>query len=165
MKLFRKQLLLCFVLFCICAVTTNSIGQTPAAKAEQSVNANVEKWMADSGLKYRRTSETTWVAYGKGSVLTEFPLLVGTGTTFIVVGAVVAKKDGFDRSPDFMFKLLKLNYSTEFAKTGFDDDEDLFVRIEMRSELVDSTHFKNMIADVTRTTDEAYSLVKPHLKN
>jgi hypothetical protein len=63
-----------------------------------------------------------------------------------------------------MFKLLKLNYSTEFAKTGLDDDEDLFVRIEMRSDLVDSTHFKNMIADVTKTADEAYSVVKPHLK-
>ncbi|HEY7786743.1 MAG TPA: hypothetical protein VIB00_18575 [Pyrinomonadaceae bacterium] len=164
MRLFREQVLLCCVLICICTVTTNSFGQTPAANAQQSVNANVEKWMADSGLEYRRTGETTWVANGKGRVIEEFPILVATGSTFIVVGALVAKKDGFDRTPDFMFKLLKLNYSTEFAKTGLDDDEDLFVRIEMRSDLVDSTHFKNMIADVTKTADEAYSVVKPHLK-
>jgi hypothetical protein len=161
------QAVLCGAVLVILTLTATTPVQAqtrPADPQRAAVSARVDAWLAQMGLNYRKTGATTWLAFSHGKEIADVPILIAAGSSFVVVGTIVAKKDSFERSLDLMFKLLRLNHSADFVKVGFDDDEDLFVRVELRSEQTDSKQFKNMIDDVTKTADEAQKVVKLYPK-
>jgi len=101
---------------------------------------------------------------GKGKSLLTFSILFASGDGFLVTGVVVAPKDKMNVTSEMMFKLMKLNHSLDYVKIGFDNDDDLFVRWEVKTQKLDLPLFKEVIRRVTDDADEVYRTIKPYLR-
>jgi hypothetical protein len=130
---------------------------TPQSK-EESI-AKVTKLLTESGQIHRKTGESTWLIErpGKSSIL------VAAGNDFVVLGIIVAVKKNMRATADLSFKLLKLNHNLDYVKAGLDDDDDLFVRNELRVRTIDLASFKAMIQDVISGAEKAQQVVNPFL--
>ena len=142
------------------AVPLASAAETRTQNRALSV-AKATRLLQDSGYTHRKTGEYTWFIPKQGT--SRFPLLVAAGEDYLVVGIIVAEKKNIKSSPDLSFKLLKLNHSLDYVKCGFDDDDDLFVRIEDRIRVIDLQAFKAMVEGVIKGADQAYETVRPSL--
>lgn len=80
------------------------------------------------------------------------------------MGVIVATKKTMNTTSDMMFKLLKLNHSLDYVKIGFDDDDDLFVRGEVKTRQLDLQEFKEGVERVSTDADQIYEAIKPYLK-
>lgn len=136
----------------------------PAGTASQTsadAVAKTTKLLQDSGYVHRKTGDHTWFIERQGTQ--KPPILVASGADFLVVGIIVAEKKNMRVSADLSFKLLKLNHSLDYVKCGFDADDDLFVRSEVRIRVTDQPAFKAMVEGVISAADQAYAEVKPFL--
>lgn len=144
-------------------LSTSLAGRTPeSGNATQDTQAAVAKaieLLQESGFTHRKTGPSTWLIERQD----KSPILVATGADFLVLGIIVAEKKEIRASNDLNHKLLKLNHGLDFAKAGFDDDDDLFVRIEHRIRNVDLQSFKLMVEDVILGAERAAELLKPFL--
>lgn len=133
----------------------------PQTKA--AVEQKVEQFLKESGYSYRKASDSVWVIERQGKALTNMKIIIASDAGFVLAGVIVAKKAQLRVTSDLSFKLLKLAHAIDYVKVGFDDDEDLFVREEVRARLFDLQSFKNLIEDVSGAADRAYTEVKPFL--
>lgn len=128
---------------------------------QDAVVAKVSQWLESSGFPHRKTGDTSWVVERpsgkKGWVL------VATGSDFVVVAVIVAEKNNIRVTSDLNFNLLKLNHSMDYFKVGYDDDDDLFVRIEAKIRTVDAVSLKEMISQIDAAADKTYETVRPFL--
>ena len=99
-----------------------------------------------------------------GANIGDFQILVGGDENYMLMGVVVAKKSQMRMSGELTFKLLRLAHAIDYVKLGLDDDEDLFVRTEVRIRLFDLQSLKDAVEDVSSAADKAYLAVKPFLK-
>ncbi len=139
-------------------VFARTMAPKPSQTGETST-AKVIQLLQESGYLHRKTGENTWLIERQG----KSPILLATGAEFVVLGIVVAVKKNIRASGDLNFKLLKLNHSLDYVKAGFDDDDDLFVRVELRIRTVDLQAFKLMVEDVIDGADKALEVVTPFL--
>ncbi|MGH9956436.1 MAG: hypothetical protein ACREBC_04810 [Pyrinomonadaceae bacterium] len=130
-----------------------------APQSKEEAIAKVSKLLSESGQIHRKTGESTWLIErpGKSSIL------VAAGNEFVVLGIIVAVKKNIRATADLSFKLLKLNHNLDYVKAGYDDDDDLFVRNELRVRTIDLASFKAMIQDVIAGADKAQQVVNPFL--
>lgn len=135
------------------ALTTKSSTQSKEASV-----AKVIQLLQDSGYTHRKTGDNTWVIERAGKTM-----LVAAGAEFLVLGIIVAVKKNMRVSADLEFKLLKLNHNLDYVKVGFDDDDDLFVRTEVRIRQIDLPGFKAMVEDVDSGAVKTQNEVKPFL--
>lgn len=144
-------------------LAARAMSSTVTTQTREATSAKVDSLLRSSGYTNRKTSANTWVierpAGKKGWVL------VAAGDEFVVLGIIVAEKKNMRASADLSFKLLKLNHNLNYVKVGFDNDDDLFARIELRARLIDLPAFKTMFEDVNTSADEAYEVVRPFLIN
>jgi hypothetical protein len=138
--------------------------QPRTANAQTSV-AQVDQWLAVSNYVYKKTGNGTWLITYRAKTPTELWVLVAAGTDFVVVGVVVALKRDMVFTNDFMFKLLRLNHALDYVKIGFDNDEDLFVRSEVKTKGLDLQDFKTIVETVATATDTLKGEIKPFLKS
>ena len=160
----RNSIVRLFIVISLLASLPNLLlARTLTARtARQNKEASIAKviqLLQDSGLTHRKTGESTWVIERPG----KNPMLVATGTEFLVLGIIVAVKKNMRVSNELNFRLLKLNHSLDYVKVGFDDDDDLFVRTELRIRTVDLEAFKATVADVNAGADRARETVTPFL--
>jgi len=132
-----------------------------ATQTQQATSGKVTRLLQQAGYSHRQTGPNTWVidrpAGKKGWVL------VAAGQEFVVLGIIVAEKQNMRVSADLSFKLLKLNHDLNYVKVGFDSDDDLFARVELRIRSVDLPAFKTMYEDVNSGADKTYEVVRPFL--
>jgi hypothetical protein len=81
----------------------------------------------------------------------------------VVLGVIVAAKKNMRLTSDLSFKLLRLAHATGYVKVGLDDDEDLYVRTELRVRMLDLEDFQAAVEDVNSDADKAAAEVKPFL--
>ena len=122
----------------------------PSAAVAQTTEAKVDLWLKNSGYNFRKTGKATWLINHPDLSSSEMPLLVAAGPDFVVIGVVVEFKKNLSFSKESMFKLLRLSHSIDYVKIGFDDDEDLFVRAEVKTKLLDQQEFKNIVETCAR---------------
>ncbi len=91
-----------------------------------------------------------------GASLKNVRILLATNGGVMVMGVVVAEKAHMKVTAEFMHKLLRLTHDLDRVKIGFDNDEDLFVRIESPVRLLDAQDFKAQIDQVVAAADEVY---------
>lgn len=132
---------------------------TTAAQNKAASTAKVTQLLAGSGYPYRKTGDNTWVITREG----RRPILIATGSEFVVFGIIVAVKHNMRVTQELDFNLLKLNHNLDYAKVGFDDDDDLFVRAELRIRIVDLPLLKATVDDLERAEDRAAKEVRPFL--
>ena len=155
------SVIVALVTLCPATMHARTISDTAAPQTREASSAKVSQLLQQAGYSHRKTGDNTWVINrpeGKG------PMLVAVGVDFVVVGVIVAVKDNMKSSADLSFRLLKLNHSADYVKIGFDEDDDLFVRVEERIRIVDLQEFKAMVEKVDSSADTAYETVKPFLR-
>jgi hypothetical protein len=158
---FWFSVIIALVTLCPATMHARTIPDTAAPQTREASSAKVSQLLQQAGYSHRKTGDNTWVINrpeGKG------PMLVAVGVDFVVVGVIVAVKDNMKSSADLSFRLLKLNHSADYVKIGFDEDDDLFVRVEERIRIVDLQEFKAMVEKVDSSADTAYETVKPFLR-
>jgi hypothetical protein len=126
-------------------------------------SAKIEQWLKQSGLTYTKAGDNVWLVKSKGNALQEFNTLVAAYEGVVVIGVVMANKKELKMSQDLLFKILKLNHDVDFIKIGFDNDDDLFVRLERKVRTLDLEEFKACYTEVTAAADRLYTEVKPFL--
>lgn len=149
MKLFLGMLLI-FALVCGAQPLARANASGPATAAAQTAEAKVDLWLKDSGYTFRKTGKGTWLVNHPDLSSSEMPMLVAAGPDFVVIGVVVEFKKNISFTKDVMYKLLRLSHSLDYVKIGFDDDEDLFVRAEVKTKLLDLQEFKNIVERCAR---------------
>ncbi|HSS21907.1 MAG TPA: hypothetical protein VLL54_17675 [Pyrinomonadaceae bacterium] len=145
-------------------VQANAQAGGSTAPAIKNDAAKVEQLFKQSGYSYRNAGEGIWLLEREGKNLTKFKVIFATGPGFLVTGVVVATKDSMDTTPEMMLKLLKLAHSLDFVKIGLDDDDDLFVRSEIKTASLDLAEFKESVERVSNDADQIYAAIKPFLK-
>lgn len=132
---------------------------TTDAQNKAASTAKVTQLLAASGYPHRKTGDNTWVITRQG----KRPILIATGSEFVVFGIIVAVKQNMGVTQELEFNLLKLNHNLDYAKTGFDADDDLFVRAELRIRIIDLPLLRATVNDVERAEDRAAKEVRPFL--
>ena len=140
-------------------LTAYAFAAIPQTNAETA--AKTARLLQESGYSHRKTGDHTWFIEPQGQ--NKFGILVASGADFLVVGIIVAEKKNMKVSADLSLKLLKLNHSLDYVKCGLDDDDDLFVRSEVKIRLTDLAAFKSLVEGVISAADQAHDVVKPFL--
>lgn len=133
-------------------------------QSRQADAVRVEQLLQQSGYNYRKVSDGVWVIERQGKNLPKFTIIFASGTGFLVAGVIVAPKNTMNVTSEMMFKLLKLNHTFDYVKIGFDDDDDLFVRWEVKTRQLDLQEFKEGVERVSADADQTYQTIKPYLK-
>ena len=136
--------------------------QTPVTP-DPVKTANVTKvnqLLQQSGYNARKTGDSTWLLEYPGSGR---KILAAAGREFVVLGIVVAEKKNLKQSSDLYYKLLKLNHSQDYVKIVLDDDDDVTVRSEVRSWLLDLRQIKAMVEDLNKTAIKIRQDITPFL--
>ncbi len=159
---FRSLVLTASCLFLFSATIR---AELPLASAAQDNEEKIGKLLTDSGYNVRKTGKGTWVIARQNKEMGVIQVLVASGADFVVTGVIIAFKKNMSASPEMMRKLLKLNHSLDYVKVGFDDDDDLFVRSEMKSKFLDAADLKAEIERVCSYADKVFLDIKPYLVN
>jgi len=158
---FWFSIIVAVVTLCPATLHARTVSDTSPPQTREASSAKVSQLLQQAGYSHRKTGDNTWVINRPGG---KGPMLVAAGQDFVVIGVIVAVKDNMRSSADLSFRLLKLNHSTDYAKVGFDEDDDLFVRVEERIRIVDLQEFKAMVEKVDSSADTVYETVKPFLR-
>jgi hypothetical protein len=135
----------------------SAVAQTPASSSD---NDKVGHLLEGSGQKYKTyptKDGSVWsIEELHGKSLKNIRIIAGTSGGLLVMGVVVAEKAHMNVTPEFMHKLLKLSHAVDRAKIGFDDDDDLFVRIETPIRVLDAQDLKAQIDQLVIAADQVY---------
>ena len=159
-----------FALLSIFALAYGSTPQPtlahPSARAQTTPSSSAvktESFLRQSGYKYQKLSGEVWIIKRQGENISDLQMLVATGSDFVIVGVIVAVKKDIRATPAMYQKLLKLNHSQDYVKIGFDDDDDLFVRTEVRTRTLDLQDFKATVERVAAAADKVYGDMSPFI--
>ena len=125
--------------------------------------AKIEQLLKDAGLDPQKKRDDIWVINRHGKNIGDFGVIVAAQSSYLLVGVLVARKGEMRSNTELNFKLLRLADSIDFVKIGLDGDEDLFVRTEIRTRLIDQQSLKEVIEDVSAAADKTYVEIKPFL--
>jgi Putative bacterial sensory transduction regulator len=140
------------------------VKETNVQNTQADATAKVERFLQQSGFTHRKTGDRTWVVERQGKTMGKLTILVATGSGFMVAGIILAAKDSMNTSPEMMFKLLKFNHSLDYVKVGFDDDDDLFVRMEVKTRLLDQQQFNEVFDLVVNNAETVNTAMKPYIR-
>jgi hypothetical protein len=136
-----------------------------AVPAQKSAAAKIARFLEQFGGPYTKASEAAWVVPFKGKTLSEFDVYIATSpdSSLLVMNVTIAKKKNLKLSQPLLYRLLKYNNAADYVKVGFDDDEDLIVRVDLNVKTADFQSFKEVLEQVSAASDEVYAQVKPSL--
>lgn len=87
-------------------------------------------------------------------------ILIAEQNDMVIIGTVVRPKATLDTSAATLLKLMRLSNDLDYVKIGIDSDGDLFVRVEVRSRMLDAAEFKTTVQDVIKASAKAYAATK-----
>jgi hypothetical protein len=87
-------------------------------------------------------------------------VLIAEQSDMVIIGTVVRPKATLDTSASTLLKLMRLSNDLDYAKIGIDNDGDLFVRVELRTRMLDAAGFKTAVQDVVSASAKAYAATK-----
>lgn len=131
-----------------------------------SAQASAEKAAAlldKSGYPFRKASENLWVVSFNGKQIADIQVIIRTAPDFLFADVTIAKKREMRPTAELFYKALKLAHSYDIVKIGLDNDDDLFVRVELKMRTMDVDEFKSYIKQTAAAADEIYGQIKPLL--
>ena len=165
----KKALLLCNTFLLVTLVCAPAWAQAqkpdaPTAVQDKAAAAKVVQLLEGSGHSYTKAKDNVWVIKFKGNQREEIPVIIIYAENMLILVSVVAEKAEIKVSPDMMQKLLKLNDHLDRVKVGIDnEDDDVFVRIDLSLRVVDEQEFKANLEQISAAADETYAALKPFL--
>jgi hypothetical protein len=157
MPLTTKLSRLAVALFAMAGLFASAAAQSTPKSSD---DAKVARFLEGCGHKYKTYTTKDGPVWSieelHGGSLKNMRILLATNGGVMVMGVVVAEKAHMNVTAEFMHKLLRLTHDLDRVKIGFDNDEDLFVRIESPVRLLDAQDFKAQIDQVVAAADEIY---------
>jgi Putative bacterial sensory transduction regulator len=117
----------------------------------------VEEFLAKDGWPYERIDENTWRSGFRGDVnsFRFFVRLTDNWIFFTIVPFVVAPKN--DECALQLYRhLLRLNREINMAKFAIDDDADVVLTVELPTENIDESEFKDALDALSYYADRHY---------
>ncbi|HKR61849.1 MAG TPA: hypothetical protein VJS64_19335 [Pyrinomonadaceae bacterium] len=140
------------------------LGANLAAKAQSTKrDPKVVQLVNGSGYQAKDFGDGIWLLDLKGTQKPKIELLLASGPDFVVFGVILATKSEMSVNAEMMFKLMKFNNAYDYVKLGFDNDDDLFLRAEIKTKSLDRTEFNETIERVRKDADEVFGAIKPYL--
>jgi hypothetical protein len=143
------------------ASASTAFAEPPQGAQKSSSATKLAQILDQSGYTFTKAADNVWVIPFKGKALTEFSVFITSVEDIVVIGAVVAEKKNMKVTPEMMQKLLRLTHNLDRVKIGFDDEEDLFVRVEVSARVLDTEEFKANTEQVAAAADEVFAAIKP----
>ncbi len=117
----------------------------------------VEEYLARDGWPFERVDQFTWRSgfRGESSSFRFFLRLTENWVFFTIVPFVVAPR-GEKNALRLYSHLLKLNREINMAKFAIDDDSDVILTVEMPTDQLNETEFKNALDALSYYADRHY---------
>jgi hypothetical protein len=144
------------------APSLTAAAQQPSAATRASA-AKVLQLLKESGYTYKVISESVWTMELTRPSLGKFTVLMGVQDDQLVAGVVIAEKAKIPITVDLMHKMLTLGNDLDYVKIGLDNDGDAYVRVEVRTRLLDLVEFKSDIDQIADAADKAFAAIKGDL--
>jgi len=138
------------------------LGSTPLQAQPEA--ARIEKMLKDAGLSYKTHTPNTWSIEFERKTLGKFRVIVSTGSDIVVTFAIIAKKANINKTPKLMETLLTANHEYDYVKIGFDNDGDLFVRVDNLMRTTDSREMKDTVNQVANASEELFQKIAGSIK-
>jgi hypothetical protein len=141
----------------------------PAPAQHQSGQTDIERVdeiVATSKFTVKKIDnpkQPVWTIKRKGESLKEFDVLFFVKNGVLVTFVTVVPKANLKRTPDLLEKMLKMNFKYDSVKIGFDDDDDAYVRMDLRLRIVDVQEFNQIIDQVSMVADTLHTELKPFM--
>jgi hypothetical protein len=135
--------------------------------AQADAPAVVDNLLAQSGytfVKKSNKSGTYWALDFTGKSLSKFRVLMGASDDLLIMGVVIATRSSFELTPELTYKLAKINNRFDRIKAGLDNDDDIFVRIELSPRTLDVKEFKVNVDQLRAAADEIYADIRQYIK-
>ena len=123
----------------------------------------VVQLVTGSGYQAKDLGDGVWIIDFQGTQKPKLQMLIASGADFVVFGVILAVKQDMNVSSEMMFKLMKFNNAYDYVKIGFDADDDLFLRAEIKTKMLDRAEFNETVERVRKDADEVYGAIKPYL--
>ncbi len=149
---------LAVILFCVAGPSLSFSQETTVVKVERLLN--------QTGYNVVKKTNNVWFINFTGKNSPPFKVVISTDqdeVTDIVIFVTLIKKNSFVHSVEALSNLLKYNHKIDRVKVGFDSDEDVSVRVDCSSRIVDVPELKAIIQQIAAASDEIYGGMKPFL--
>ena len=130
----------------------------------QSDSARVDKMLKEAGFTYTTHNSNTWSINFERKTLGKFRVIVSTGSDIVVTFVIIAKKANINKTPKLMETLLTANHEYDYVKVGFDNDGDLFVRIDNQMRTADTREMKETVNQVANASEELFQKISGSIK-
>ena len=137
--------------------------QKPSKQTQASV-AKMLELLPPSGYQFKQYSPVVWGVDFEGKAIGNFRVVMVAQENIVVIFAIIAKKAEIPHTTALLAAMLRCNHKFDRVKVGLDDDGDAFVRTDASSRVLDGEEFKAIVEQVAAAANEAYEVIKPHLR-
>src|SRR5258708_18457222 len=137
--------------------------QKPSKQTQASV-AKMLELLPKSGYQFKQYSPVVWGIDFEGKAIGSFRVIMVAQENIVVIFAIIAKKNEIPLTAELLKIMLNCNHKFDRVKVGMDEDGDAFVRTDASSRVLDGEEFKAIIEQVAAAANEAYEVIKPHLR-
>jgi len=156
----------CSIVLIVLLLTAAPIlrAQAPPPAAPQAVAGDAARLaglLEASGFKYQKAGDGVWLLDFAASNGKAIRVLVATSGGLVVFGTTVkaATKDAVTR--DDLRAINRLNAEVDRVKVGLDDDNDLFLRVDLTLRTLDADDLKVNASQVAATAEKAAAALAP----
>jgi hypothetical protein len=142
-----KQIFL--LLFIVACSATASWSQTPG---------KIDSLIKQTGYEFTKAADKLWVTKVEGKNAKEIALIVAESEGMTILFSVVAEKATL-LTPVQMKQLLKLSLALDKVKIGLDEDDNLMVRIDLNTRLLDKEELTQSLDQLGGAADEVFTIV------
>lgn len=150
-------------LFILLGLAATHLGAAEPTEAEKAAAARMGSAVEQSGFRSKQFNDHVWAVYGKDKSGREWRVICGGNAEQYVIGIVVAEKKNMRLTDEAMRRLLKLSHESDHVKIGLDNDDDLFVRVELKTPWLDLDEFKFAVNQSIKAAEQAHEAIKPCL--
>jgi hypothetical protein len=159
---FRITALAAIVILMFSPWSRTATPQQPSAATRASA-AKVLPLLKESGYTYKTISESVWTMEWSRPSLGKFTVLMGVQDDQFVAGVVIAEKARIPITVDLMHKMLTLGNDLDYVRIGLDNDGDAYVRVEVRTRVMDLVEFKSDVEGMADAADKVFAAIKGDL--
>lgn len=137
----------------------------PAAKGKSAVETGkVERLLDGTGYKFVKRKPNVWSMAFAGKTLGKSVVVLTETPKLLVIFTIVGTSAATDKTPQLMQILLRANSTFDYVKIGFDQDGDLFVRLDAPVRGTDSRQLKTDLDQLMSASDELAGQVAKFIK-
>lgn len=134
-----------------------------SALGQESPAAKAARLLRETEINTTKIDDTTWSMPFEGKSMKNIDVLAGVGDGILVTFARIPESKKVKFTPAVLLKLLKLNDQYDGVKVGIDDDEIVFVRIDLTVRTLDKDQLTAGIDQVAAAVDLVHAEIKPFL--